>query len=76
MEMVNGSCQKDEKKFAVINTTDYNHDGEWSVIVCKLEELESLGFDDDEIKEIDTIMIGGRYTDTMYGFTAQIVRIG
>lgn len=75
MEVLNGTCSK-EKRFAIINTTDYNNDGNYSIIVCQLGELESLGFDDEDIREIDSIMIGGRYTDTMYGLTAQVVRIG
>lgn len=74
MEVLNGNCK--EKRFAIINTTDYNNDGNYSIIVCKLDELEGLGFDDDDIREIDSIMIGGRYTDTMYGLAAQVVRIG
>lgn len=74
MEVLNGTCK--EKRFAIINTTTYNNDGKYSIIVCKLDELESLGFDDDDIREIDALMIGGRYTDTMYGLTAQVVRIG
>lgn len=73
---INGTCSENEKQFAIINTTTYNNDGNYSIIVCKLDELESLGFDDDDIREIDSIMIGGRYTDTMYGLTAQVVRLG
>ena len=76
MQIIDGNTNDGEKKFAIINTSDYNNDGNYSIIVCKLDELESLGFDDDDIREIDSIMIGGRYTDTMYGLTAQVVRLG
>lgn len=76
MEIINGNSNG-EKRFAVINTTKYNDDGNWSIIVCNSnEELESLGFDVDEIKDINDLQIGSRWSSSIYGLDAQVVRIG
>lgn len=47
-----------EKVFVVVNTTNYNNDGNYSVIVCKFCELPELGFDDmATLKELNDLTV-------------------
>lgn len=73
---LDGHCPKGEKRFAIINPTLYNGDGHWNIIICELNELEELGFDADEIQEIDNIEIGCQWANSSYGLNAQVVRLG
>ncbi len=41
--------ENDTRHFLVINTTEYNEDGRYSVADAQFDELEGLGFDQDEI---------------------------
>jgi hypothetical protein len=47
MEKIVGNA----KMFCLINTTNYNGDGNYQVIVCNLEELFDLGFDRESDKK-------------------------
>ena len=52
------------KAFAIINTADYNDDGNGGVIVCNTdEELDSLGFNKEDIEKINLIGIGEYLSD-------------
>ena len=75
METINGEVKKGEKKFALINTADYNMDGKYQVFVFGLEEAESLGLDNEEVKDLDGICVGERMT-FQYGVDAQVIRLG
>lgn len=48
----------DTRAFAVINTTEYNADTNWSVSMAQLHELADLGFDTDEVARIDRLAVG------------------
>lgn len=50
----------DTRVFAVINTTDYNGDHRWSVNPVGIDDLAGLGFDAEDIKQIDGMKVGGR----------------
>lgn len=75
-KMLEGKCPEGEKRFSIINPTSYNGDGHWCIITCELNELEKFGFDDDEIKDIDSLEIGCRWANSMYGLNAQVIRLG
>lgn len=75
MKYLNGNCEN-EKRFVIINTTQYNGDGEWGIIVCSFEELEDCGFDDDERYQLNGIKVGESWNNSIYGDSAQVVRIG
>lgn len=53
MEKVAGNI----KKFCLINTTSYNNDGNYQVIVCDLNELFNLGFDEDDRKWLEEMSV-------------------
>lgn len=54
MKTIEGSV---EKVFVVINTTNYNNDGKYCVTTAKLSEMENLGFDEEEMGNLDKIDI-------------------
>lgn len=53
MEKIAGNT----KKFVLINSTNYNNDGSYQVIVCELEELLDLGFEKDDVKWLDEMKV-------------------
>lgn len=75
MEVLKGNVEEGEKKFAVINTTDYNMDGNYSIIVFGIEDAGKLGFDEEETKRIDALGIGDQAMFE-YGVDAQVIRLG
>lgn len=75
MKHINGNCEN-EKRFVIINTTQYNGDGEWGITVCSFEELEDCGFDDDERHQLNGIKVGESWNNSIYGDSVQVVRIG
>jgi hypothetical protein len=75
-KLVNGTCPENEKRFAIINPTSYNCDGNWAVTICESNELGDLGLDDDEIKQVEQLEVGERWAESFYGLNAQIVRLG
>ena len=63
-----------QRMYAIINTTNYNQDGCWSVIVTNHDELPKNGFNDSDMAEIQTMQVGEQKTFD-YGYDAQLVRI-
>lgn len=61
----------DTRVFVVINTTEYNNDGRWGVTTVAFNELESVGFHEEDVKRIDEILVGEILTD--WDFTGVIV---
>jgi hypothetical protein len=53
MEKITGNT----KKFCLINTTSYNNDGNYQVIVCDLNELFNLGFDESDRKWLEEMSV-------------------
>ena len=53
MEKIAGNT----KKFCLINTTSYNNDGNYQVIVCDLNELFDLGFDESDRKWLEEMNV-------------------
>ena len=50
-----------QKMYAIINTTNYNQDGCWAVIVTSHDELPKQGFEN-EMEEIETMQVGEQRT--------------
>ena len=75
MEFLKGNVEEGEKKFALINTTDYNMDGNYQIAVFGIADAEKLGFDEEETKRIDSLGIGDQAMFE-YGVDAQVIRLG
>ena len=75
MQIINGNTNDGKKKFAVINTTDYNYDGNYQITIFTIEEAEQLGFDKLETEQIDKMLIGEQAVFE-YGLDAQVIRLG
>lgn len=75
MQIINGSTNDGKKKFALINTTDYNYDDNYQIAIFTIEEAEQLGFDNLETEQIDKLLIGEQAVFE-YGIDAQVVRLG
>lgn len=78
MKYINGHIAENEndKRFAIINPTSYNEDGQWAITICGLEELEDCGFDDDERCQLDRLSVGESWEESFYGTNARVVRLG
>lgn len=63
--------KRDRRVFSVINTTEYNDDGRWSVVNVGIDELDALGFDEDDVKRIRSLKVGGVIND--FDFAGVIV---
>lgn len=63
-----------KKMYSIMNTSNYNEDGMWSVIVASHDELSKNGFSDADIERIETMQVGEQMTFD-YGYDAQIVRL-
>ena len=56
------------KMFVLINTTNYNKDGEYSVTVGNLNEMKELGFDtEEEINALDMLEVDSIITTDFVG---------
>lgn len=56
------------KMFVLINTTNYNKDGEYSVTVGNLNEMKELGFDtEEEINALDMLEVDSMITTDFVG---------
>ena len=53
----------DVRRFAVINTVDYNGDGQWAVQVVAFHELDALGFDEQDMVRIGSLGVGDIVND-------------
>lgn len=54
---IDGDVFENEKRFAIINTTDYNMDNTYSFTICTKDELEEYGFEYDEIEKADELNV-------------------
>lgn len=54
---VDGDVFENEKRFTIINTTDYNMDNTYSFTICTKDELEEYGFEYDEIEKADKLNV-------------------
>lgn len=75
MEILKGEIENYEKKFALINTTDYNFDKKYQISVFTLDEADKLGFNEEDKKKIDLLIVGEQAVFE-YGIDAQVVRLG
>ena len=75
MQIIDGNTNDGKKKFALINTTDYNMDGNYQIAVFGIADAEKLGFDEEETKRIDALGIGDQAMFE-YGVDAQVIRLG
>ena len=75
-KLLQGHCADGEKQFAIINTTNYNGDGNWAITPAKIDQLEELGFDECEILEISNLKVGGIWQNSIYGLDTQVIRLG
>lgn len=75
MEILKGEIENYEKKFALINTTDYNCDKKYQISVFTLDEADKLGFNEEDKKKIDFLIVGEQAVFE-YGIDAQVVRLG
>lgn len=50
----------------VVNTTEYNDDGQWAVQAAKYDELDGLGFDVEERGRIERMSVSEVLTDWDY----------
>lgn len=53
IKYINGTT----KRFALINTTNYNEDGQYCINTCDITELHELGFDNDDIEEANKMNV-------------------
>lgn len=44
---VDGEVLNNEKRFVIVNCTNYNEDNKYHFTICSLNELEEYGFDFD-----------------------------
>lgn len=64
---------KEWKMFCVINSTNYNNDAEYQVLVCAYNELPDWGFDEDDLSEIDKLEMDDKYQTDYLG--CYVIRI-
>lgn len=75
MQIIDGNTNDGKKKFAIINTTDYNLDNNFQISIFTIDEAEELGFDESETNQIDKLLVGEQAVFE-YGIDAQVVRLG
>jgi len=75
MQIIDGNTNDGKKKFALINTTDYNLDNNFRISIFTIDEAKELGFDETETKQIDKLLVGEQAVFE-YGIDAQVVRLG
>ena len=60
MKKING----DVKVYCLINSSTYNGDGNYQVVVGNLNEMAELGFDEEKIKKLSKMKVDSLcYTD-------------
>lgn len=62
METIEG----DSRTWLVINTAEYNEDGQWAVQAVKFAELDGLGFDVKDRDRIKRMSVSEVLTDWEY----------
>ena len=75
MQIIDGNTNDGKKKFALINTTDYNFNNNFQISIFTIEEAEELGFDELETEQINKLYVGEQAVFE-YGVDAQVVRLG
>lgn len=75
MQIIDGNINDGKKKFALINTTDYNLNNNFQISIFTIEEAEELGFDELETEQINKLYVGEQAVFE-YGVDAQVVRLG
>jgi hypothetical protein len=75
MQIIDGNTNDGKKKFALINTTDYNLDNNFQISIFTIDEAEGLGFDELETEQISQLLVGEQAVFE-YGIDAQVVRLG
>lgn len=75
MQIIDGNTNDGKKKFALINTTDYNLNNNFQISIFTIEEAEELGFDELETEQINKLYVGEQAVFE-YGVDAQVVRLG
>lgn len=75
MESIKGNVKEGEKKFALINTTDYNMDGNYLITTFSVEEANELGLDEHDVEQIKSLLIGQQALLNDYGIDAQVIRL-
>ena len=65
------TLEGDRRIFAVINTAEYNSDGQWKISVATADELSGIGFGDDDIEHINAMDVSG--ISTNFDFIGLIV---
>lgn len=75
MQIIDGNTNDGKKKFAIINTTDYNLDNNFQISIFTIDEAEEFGFDESETNQIDKLLVGEQAVFE-YGIDAQVVRLG
>jgi hypothetical protein len=75
MQIIDGNTNDGKKKFALINTTDYNLNNNFQISIFTIDEAEELGFDELETEQISQLLVGEQAVFE-YGIDAQVVRLG
>lgn len=75
MQIIDGNTNDGKKKFALINTTDYNLNNNFQISIFTIDEAEELGFDELETEQINKLYVGEQAVFE-YGVDAQVVRLG
>lgn len=60
------AIEGDARMWLVVNTAEYNNDGQWAAQAVKYEELDGLGFDVEERGRIDRMSVSEVLTDWSY----------
>ena len=56
----------DSRMWLVVNTAEYNDDGQWAATSANLDELDGLGFDVEERERIERMSVSEVLTDWDY----------
>ena len=71
------TANDNEKCFMCCNTTEYNGDGNCSVIVGDIETMKELGWDSEEdLAAINEMKIGEKYEGSDYWGSVFVIRLG
>lgn len=54
---IDGDVFENEKRFAIINCTNYNEDCKYAFTICTKDELEEYGCNYEEVEEADRLNV-------------------
>lgn len=60
------AIEGDARMWLVVNTAEYNDDGQWAAQAAKYDELDGLGFDVEERGRIERMTVSEVLTDWDY----------